>query len=60
MGLQAEFDQIQVLESVVIAVPQFYLEYDEQGPFVTHPAPFVTQVGNILLHPASVVKVTGN
>ena len=36
------------------------LEYDEQGPFVTHPSLLVVQVEIIALHSISVVNVTGS
>lgn len=61
MGLHVEFDQIQVfMVSVVAAGPQAYLEYVEQAPLVTHPAPVVVQVEIIALQAVSVVNVTGS
>ena len=46
--------------SVVAAGPQAYLGYEEQAPFVMHPAPFVVQVEIIVLQAPSVINVTGS
>ena len=45
--LQAELDQMHCFEaSVVAAIPQAYLLYVEQAPFVTQPAPVVVHPDN--------------
>ena len=60
-GLHTEFAQIHnFYVSVVAAGPQANLLYDEQTPFVTHPAPFVVQVEIAAEQAESVVSVTGN
>ena len=46
--------------SVVDAGPQANLGYDEQAPFVMHPAPFVVQVEIIAPQAPSVINVTGS
>ena len=61
MGLHTEFSHLQAFyRSVVVATPQAYFGYEEQAPFVMHPAPVVVQVPIAELQSVSVVNVTGS